>query len=121
MPDQDLVPSPKATLEELSVDLGTLEQIALSDESLVKRVRRYVEWQTREHLATEVIRSIFAALIVGIIALVAGSATLDAFFWTVLGFLATFVAQIKRELGTRVLAVVECVRFKSELLLNKNL
>lgn len=93
MSDQSPLPA-KVPIEVPAQDISkltSLEAIALSEASYLRRLRAHIAIQQKQYLKNDLIYSIVAALIVGGVALIAGEVTADSVFWGVLTFLVVFV------------------------------
>ncbi len=68
--------------------------IALSSGGYWQRVWGSIIWQTEEYVKKDFAYSIVAAFFIAVLTLLDGSATITTLYWSVIGFLAVFVARI---------------------------
>jgi hypothetical protein len=67
-----------------------ISTVALSSDSYWGRVWQCIVWQTGEYVKNDFAYSFVAAVFVGLLTLVDGSATISTLYWSVIGFLAVF-------------------------------
>src|SRR6266542_3104070 len=71
-----------------------LATIALFSGGYWQRVWGFIIWQTEEYVKKDFAYSIVAAFFIAVLTLLDGSATITTLYWSVIGFLAVFVARI---------------------------